>query len=62
MSQFFSIISGDILQGSAIGIITFVRTPTFIGVRIILDMCTWTHMLIFFPYDFLKFSDFFWLL
>ena len=42
--------------------ITFVRTPTFIGVRIILDMCTWTHMLIFFPYDFLKFSDFFWLL
>ena len=33
----------------------YVCTPTFIGIRMILDMCTLTRTFIIFPYDFLKF-------
>ena len=46
--------------------VAFVCMPTFIGLRMILDMRTLTCMLIFshsfFSYDFLKFSKFFWFL
>ena len=48
-------LSLDIHQGSTIGV-RRVRTPNFIGVRMILDMRTLTRA--FFPYD--KFPKFFW--
>ena len=37
--------------------VAYVRTPIFIGVLMILDMCTLTARS-FFPYDFSKFSKF----
>ena len=41
--------------------VAYLRTPTFIGICMILDMCMLTQMLIF-TYGFLKFSIFFWFL
>ena len=41
--------------------VVYVHMPTFIEVCIILDMRMLTHTL-FFPYYFLKFSKYFWLL
>ena len=40
--------------------IVYIRTHTFIGINMILDMCILTHACL--PYDFLKFSKFFWFL
>ena len=41
--------------------VTYVFTPTYIGVRMILDMRTLTGTLIF-SCDFMKFSKIFWFL
>ena len=42
---------------STFGYVAYVRTPTFIGVRMILDMGTLTRTLNF-PHHFLQFSNF----
>ena len=43
-------------QGRQLAYVAYVRTPNFVGVHMILDMR------LFIPYDFVKFSNFTWLL
>ena len=56
---FSNVISKDRVQQLAY--VMYVRKPIFLGVHMILDMHMFTHKLIF-PYEFSKFSKFFWFL